>query len=305
MEYRKITMRDIAKDCGVSVATVSYVLNHSEREKISHETRLKVLEAATRLHYEPHCVRAAKKTKTGLIGVIINLKETNTIGKKILYYDLAAELSNQLRARGYETILITTKNLPQDMGVVKKHSLDAVVMIDTDNRMFRKITTGCYVPILFLDCMIIDPLFCEIRPNYDSLIAQAKRLLKTEHPFLLTEDFCSQNLMEHFLQYFSSNDIFINTSSTDLPEFLRQHEGQKGIVIGDMLGIQAQKLFPCQDLVIYAGLGNSHIFSPGSQILHVPNKTKAVVAAEILQEMLLLDYQAGSSNRILLDSEQL
>lgn len=305
MENRKVTMRDIAKDCGISVATVSYVLNHSEKEKISHETRLKVMESATRLHYEPRAVRAASKTRSGLIGVIINLKETNSAGKKMLYYDLAAELSSQLRSMGYETILITTRNLSQDMGVVKKHSLDAVFMIDIDNRTVRKITEGYYVPILFMDCMVNDPLFCEIRPNYDTLFAQAKALLQTEQPFLLTEDFCCQHMIETFSQHFLTKDIFVNTASASLSAFLQAHEGRRGIVLGDMLGVQMQQLFPCKDLVICASLGTSGLFQTGTQVLHIPNRTKAIVAAEILQDMLSLDYQASSANCVLLESEQL
>lgn len=305
MENRKITMRDIAKDCNISVATVSYVLNHSEKEKISHNTRLKVMESATRLHYEPRAVRAASKTRSGLIGVIINLKENNTVGKKMLFYDLAAELSGQLRTIGYETILITTKNLSQDMGVVKKHSLDAVFMIDTDNRMVRKITEGYYVPILFMDCVVNDPLFCEIRPNYNALFAQAKRLLATEQPFLLTEDFCCQYQMEQFSQYFLTKDIFINSAGTDLASFLQRHKNQKGIVLGDLLGKQAQSLFPCKSLAICAALGSPELFLPESPILHIPNRTRAIIAAEVLQDMLSLDYQASNTNCVLLGSEQL
>lgn len=305
MENRKVTMRDIAKDCGISVATVSYVLNHSEKEKISHETRLKVMESATRLHYEPHAVRASSKTRSGLIGVIINLKETNSVGKKMLYYDLAAELSNQLRIIGYETILITTHNLSQDMGVVKKHSLDAVFMIDTDNRTVRKITEGYYVPILFMDCMVNDPLFCEIRPNYDTLFSQAKTLLQTEQPFLLTEDFCCQYLMEQFSQYFLTKDIFVNSANASLSAFLESHAGRRGIVLGDMLGVQAQQIFPCSDLVICASLGTSSPFQADTQVLHIPNRTKAVVSAEVLLDMLSLDYQASSTNCVLLESEHL
>ncbi len=306
MENRKVTMRDIAKDCGISVATVSYVLNHSEKEKISHETRLKVMESATRLLYEPRAVRTSSKTRSGLIGVIINLKENNSAGKKMLYYDLAAELSNQLRNIGYETILITTYNLSQDMGVVKKHSLDAVFMIDTDNRTVRKITEGYYVPILFMDCMVNDPLFCEIRPNYNALFAKSKALLQTNQPFLLTEDFCCQYLMEEFSQYFLTKDIFINSPSASLPTFLESHKGCRGIALGDMLGVQAQQLFPCKDLVICTSLEEtSCLFRTGTQILHISNRTKAAVAAEILMDMLSLDYQANSTNCVLLESEPL
>lgn len=304
MENQKITMRDIAKACGISVATVSYVLNHSEKEKISHETRLKVMEAATRLHYEPRSVRTFGKTKSGLIGVVITLKGTNTVGKKLMYYDLAAELSMQLRAIGYETILISASGSSLDMSAVKKHSMDAVFMIDVDNRTVRTVTEGYYVPILFLDCMVGDPLFCEIRPDYGSLFSQAKSMLDSEHLFLLTEDFCCQKQTAQFTEYFLPRDIFVNTdSAAELRAFLQNHQGQKGVVLGDVLGVQAQRLFPGRDMAVVSSLGDAGLFPEGTQLLRVPNRTTAAVAAEILQDMLSLDYQADGANCILLGSE--
>ena len=49
MKDKRITMKDVAKEAGVSTATVSYVLNYSDTERISHETRLRVFEAANKL----------------------------------------------------------------------------------------------------------------------------------------------------------------------------------------------------------------------------------------------------------------
>ena len=52
-----VSMKDVAVECGVSIATVSKALNdHSD---ISEETRRKVKEAANRLGYYPNSAARA------------------------------------------------------------------------------------------------------------------------------------------------------------------------------------------------------------------------------------------------------
>ena len=46
---KKVTIRDVAKEAGVSVATVSYIMNDRKDVKISSETRKKVLQIANLL----------------------------------------------------------------------------------------------------------------------------------------------------------------------------------------------------------------------------------------------------------------
>ena len=50
----RVTSADVAREVGVSRATVSYLLNNTPGQKISDETRRKVLEAAERLGYTPN-----------------------------------------------------------------------------------------------------------------------------------------------------------------------------------------------------------------------------------------------------------
>ena len=64
------TLKDVAKETGLTVSTVSRVLNN--RGYISEETRKKVYEAMKKLNYRPNEVaRSLSKQTTNTIGVIV------------------------------------------------------------------------------------------------------------------------------------------------------------------------------------------------------------------------------------------
>ena len=60
---KKVTVKDVAREAGVSVATVSYIMNNRTDQKISDATRKKVLQIANLLNYTPNSV--AKSLATG------------------------------------------------------------------------------------------------------------------------------------------------------------------------------------------------------------------------------------------------
>lgn len=66
-------MKDIAKEAGVSIATVSMVLNHKDTKiAISEERKKEILDIAERLGYEPnYYARALRLQKSNLIGIIV------------------------------------------------------------------------------------------------------------------------------------------------------------------------------------------------------------------------------------------
>lgn len=64
------TLKDVAKETGLTVTTVSHVLNN--RGYISEETRKKVYDAMKKLNYHPNEVaRSLSKQSTNTIGVIV------------------------------------------------------------------------------------------------------------------------------------------------------------------------------------------------------------------------------------------
>ncbi|MEG1687905.1 MAG: LacI family DNA-binding transcriptional regulator, partial [Angelakisella sp.] len=116
---KQINAKDVAREAGVSSATVSYVLNSPANITISAQTREKVLDAVQKLGYVPN--QAAKTLGTGrtsgnlqsnLIGVVIPQTEP---GKEFMfsnpfYADFLSAVEYTARANGYQ-LLITGTNV--------------------------------------------------------------------------------------------------------------------------------------------------------------------------------------------------
>ncbi|HHY83432.1 MAG TPA: LacI family transcriptional regulator [Clostridiales bacterium] len=74
----RISSKDVAREAGVSQATVSYVLNNVEHVKIRPETRQAVLDAVKKLNYCPsHIARGMKLNRSMSVGVITDRSVTN------------------------------------------------------------------------------------------------------------------------------------------------------------------------------------------------------------------------------------
>ncbi|MFF7284340.1 LacI family DNA-binding transcriptional regulator [Streptomyces griseorubiginosus] len=70
-EGRRVTSADVAREAGVSRATVSYVLNGVPHQKIPEATRQRVWDAAARLGYAPSA--AARALRTGRSEIVLGL----------------------------------------------------------------------------------------------------------------------------------------------------------------------------------------------------------------------------------------
>lgn len=68
-----MTITDVAEHAGVSVATVSYVLNNNKKKSISEKTKQRVFEAARKLNYISNsAAKALQSRKTRCIGVVVD-----------------------------------------------------------------------------------------------------------------------------------------------------------------------------------------------------------------------------------------
>ena len=96
------TLKDVAKETGLTVSTVSRVLNN--RGYISEETRKKVYEAMKKLNYRPNEVaRSLSKQTTNTIGVIVpHIRHP-------YFAELISNLESQAYHHGHKILLFNSQ----------------------------------------------------------------------------------------------------------------------------------------------------------------------------------------------------
>ena len=103
---RRSTIKDVAQEAGVSIATESRVLNHNAF--VTNDIKSKVLKAADRLNYIPNTVAKSLKTnRTNSIGFMIS-----DISSEFLIASARA-MEGVLAADNYSMILCSSENDPQ------------------------------------------------------------------------------------------------------------------------------------------------------------------------------------------------
>lgn len=96
-----ISIKDISKQAGVSIATVSRVINKNGR--YSEETEKRVMEIIKKNNYVPNLVAKGLRTqKMKNVGIIVP-DITNEFFMKLVY-----EIEKNLFSEGYETFLCNT-----------------------------------------------------------------------------------------------------------------------------------------------------------------------------------------------------
>jgi DNA-binding LacI/PurR family transcriptional regulator len=94
VEQRRVTIRDVAREAGVSKATVSYVLNQDPRQTIAEETQTRVREAARKLGYQPSALARSLRMGKSKIVLVVWQEIVIEAGISQLMEALAAAVAN-------------------------------------------------------------------------------------------------------------------------------------------------------------------------------------------------------------------
>ncbi|MBM7564057.1 substrate-binding domain-containing protein [Paenibacillus sacheonensis] len=114
------TIKDIAKQAGVSISTVSYALNGSP--KVTNETTERILAIAKELNYIPNAAARSLKTReTKIIGIFL------TDFNGAFYGDLLQGTKDFLARKGYELIVCSGK---QSHWMLPERMIDGAIILD-------------------------------------------------------------------------------------------------------------------------------------------------------------------------------
>lgn len=168
---KKVTIKDIAEACGVSTATVSYVLNGREDQRISPETWKRVMHEVHLMGYESSAVAKALATGNnnvvGLYAPRLGRLQSRAYENAVF----TSQLAESLRDRGYQLQFVG--ELCRSTTI---KTLDAIVTLDVDRETFRQIGFNCFYPLICVDGLVDDPfLFYQVNNDFAGAAEQAGR----------------------------------------------------------------------------------------------------------------------------------
>lgn len=123
------TIDDVAREAGVSAATVSYVL--SGKRRISDETRRHVHRAIQSLNYQPHAgARALALSRTNIIGLMAPLRAGVDVN---VIMQFVAGVTTGARDHEFDVLLLTQDDGTNLARVTGASMIDALVVMDVES----------------------------------------------------------------------------------------------------------------------------------------------------------------------------
>ncbi|MDG5753710.1 LacI family DNA-binding transcriptional regulator [Ectobacillus antri] len=150
---KKVTIRDVAKHAGVSVASVSYVVNGIQ--KVSEETKERVQQAIAELGYQPNFAAVSlSKNRSYMIGVVMPLIEDTLapIFKENSYYsEFISGIEYVARKNGYDFLITGVNKAEECKNWIAKRNLDGIIFLGMFPEHLHEEMKALSIPILLID----------------------------------------------------------------------------------------------------------------------------------------------------------
>ena len=175
----RATIKDVARDAGVAISTVSRVLNNSG--PVSESTRKRIMDSVERLGFVPNKSASNLVTqKTHMIGVIL----PDLYGE--FYSEVIRSLDQTAQTYGYNVILSSSQNNQAEVEAALKPmqgSVDGlIVMYPNVNALLDKNSFPVDIPLVLLHNRASDDRFYSITvDNFGGAHAMVNHLIQVGH----------------------------------------------------------------------------------------------------------------------------
>lgn len=274
---KKATVKDVAREAGVSVATVSYIMNNRTDQKISDATRKKVLQIANLLNYSPsHAAKTLATGRNNIIGISYHLNQ-NTPSRNLEITGFVNLLIARLNRLKYDVLYMPIRakedNLPLN------RNIDGIITIDLSKEEFVSLADNYFIPIINVDMIINDSLFYQIYSDYPSLLNNARNALGDDC-YLILDKYDNKNYEEFITKDFVKNRIiyFQDCTKKDLIAL----KDKKAIIIGTYLALIIKAYIKEDNMVVISSDDTVHILPEEIKVFKNDVSKKANLAINIL-----------------------
>ncbi len=155
---KRVTIRDVAREAGVSIALVSFVMNRDHRRadgsvayRVSDETVARITEIAERLNYHPNSAASSLRSgRTRTIGVVVS-----DIANRF-FSDIVRYIENVAYSAGYTVLCASTDEqadkLESMLSVLTNKGVDGLIIATCSggaDAVSRVVDSG--LPVVLLD----------------------------------------------------------------------------------------------------------------------------------------------------------
>lgn len=148
----RVSLKVIAREVGVSTATVSLVLNGKNKNgRVSNEVSMKILDKATELNYIPNSLaKGLKMGNSKSIGLIV------ADISNVFFGTLALHIQNYAEKEGYTVIIGNTneklEEMQQMIGFLNSRQVDGLIITPTEgSELLTKALMESKKPIVLVD----------------------------------------------------------------------------------------------------------------------------------------------------------
>ena len=290
---KKVTVKDVAREAGVSVATVSYIMNNRTDQKISDATRKKVLQIANLLNYTPSSV--AKSLATGrnsIIGISYSMDDA-TPSRNLELSSFINMLIERLNRLKYDVIYMPV-NTTSDSASINRN-IDGIIAIDLSNEDFVKLADNCFVPVISVDMIINDSLFYQIYSDIPQLAEKASEYLGDDYYFVL-ERYKNEEYLTFLTETLPQERILLYTP--ELMADLTKLKGKKALVLGSYLALILRSYIHDYDMVAITSHESEVLLPDSIHVLKNDISKKANLAINLLLNAMDRKFEVKHDHKI-------